>query len=118
MLIVCKLVTVNESLASNYKEPIKCISLNNRPCQTCPRLVDINSNGTLFYLFTLSVNKSGGSCNTIDDPYAGLCVSNKVKNMNVKVFNVRGKWNKIFSSTWTVKCRLNESVCNSNWNWI
>ena len=38
----------------------------------------------VFYPFTLSVNKWGGSCNTIDDPYAQVYVPNKVKNMNVK----------------------------------
>ena len=38
-------------------------------------------NETLFYLFTVSVNKYGGSCNTIDHPYARACVPNNVKNM-------------------------------------
>ena len=39
----------------------------------------------LFYPFPNSVNKCGASCNTIDDPYARVCVPNEV-NMNVKVF--------------------------------
>ena len=30
-------------------------------------------------LFTFTLNKSGGSCNTIDDPNAEVCVSNKAK---------------------------------------
>ena len=29
-----------------------------------------------------------GSFNIIHDPYAQVCVSNKVKNMNVRVFNL------------------------------
>ena len=33
----------------------------------------------LFYLFTVSGKKCGGSCNTIDDPYAQVGVPNKVK---------------------------------------
>ena len=33
-------------------------------------LVGINSNEPLFYPFTVSVNKCGGSCNAIDDQYA------------------------------------------------
>ena len=37
--------------------------------------------------FTVNVNKCGGSFNTIDDPYARVCVPNKVKNLNSKVFN-------------------------------
>ena len=30
----------------------------------------------------------GGSCSTIDDPYARVSVPYKLKNMNVKVFNL------------------------------
>ena len=67
---------------------LKCISLNNLPCQTRPTLVNINSNQPLYYPFTISVNKCGGSCNTIDDPNTRAYVPNKVRNMNVKVFNL------------------------------
>ena len=35
-----------------------------------------------------SVNKCGGSCNTIVDPFSQVGFPNKVKNMNVKVFNL------------------------------
>ena len=41
-----------------------------------------------FFPFTFSVNKSGGSCNTIDDPYVRVFVLNKVKNVNAKVFSL------------------------------
>ena len=44
--------------------------LNNQPCQARPTLVNIISDETIFYPFTVSANKSGGSCSTIDDPYA------------------------------------------------
>ena len=53
-----------------------------------PTLVNINSDETLFYSFTFSVNKCGRRSNTINDPYARDCVPNKVKNMNLKVFNL------------------------------
>ena len=33
-------------------------------------LLDINSNETLLYAYTVSINKCGGSCSTIDDSYA------------------------------------------------
>ena len=58
------------SLASNSKGPIKCVSLNNQPCQARPTLVIINSNEPLYYPFIVSVTKSGGSCNTIDAQYS------------------------------------------------
>ena len=36
---------------------------------TVPRLTLLKSDKTLFYPFTVSVNKCDGRCNTIDDPY-------------------------------------------------
>ena len=65
--------TFLESLASNSKGPIKYVSPNNRPYQTRSTLVDINPNETrFFFLFIVSVNKCGGSCNTFDDSYARI----------------------------------------------
>ena len=97
---ICTAGVLDRPSASNSKEPIKCISLNNQPSQGRPTLDDINCNETLFYRFTVSVNKCCGSCNAIDDPYAWVCVLNKVKNMNVKLFNLmpRVKLNETFSS--------------------
>ena len=40
-------------------------------------LDDIKSNKPLYYLCTVSVNECDGSCNTIDDPYAQICVPKK-----------------------------------------
>ena len=77
-----------KSLASICKGSIKCVFLNNRPCQARPTFVGINSNETLFYQFTGSVNKCGIICNTIDESYAQVCVPNKVEDVNVKVFNM------------------------------
>ena len=88
---------MDDTLAS-YTEDIKCVSLNNRPCQVTQTLVDINSNETIFYPFNVNFDKCGGSCNTIGYPYAPVCVPNKVKNMNVKIFNLMSnKSNKTFS---------------------
>ena len=75
----------------NSKGYINYVSLNNRPCQTRLTLVDINSNETLFYPFTVIVNKSGGNCNAVDDPYVSVCVAGKVKNMSVRVFNLTSR---------------------------
>ena len=59
-----------------------------RPCQARRTLVDTNSNETIFYPFAVSVNKCAGSCNSINDPRVQVSVSNKVKNMNAKIFNL------------------------------
>ena len=59
-----------ELLAPNSNGPIKCVSLNNLRRKTRATHFNISSDQTCFYRFTVSVNKCGGSCNTIDDPYA------------------------------------------------
>ena len=46
----CTIGSFGASLASKHQ-----------PCQTRPTLVNINSYETLFYPFTVSVNKCGGS---------------------------------------------------------
>ena len=77
-----------KSLVFNSKRPIKCLSLNNQPCKDRPSFFYTNSDKTLFYPFTVSINKSGGSCNSINDLYPRVFVSNKEKKMNLKVFNL------------------------------
>ena len=52
-------------------------------------LVDIKRNETIFYTFKVSLNICGGGCNTIADPYAQVRVLSKLKNRNMKVFNLR-----------------------------
>ena len=88
LLKVCTVKSFGELLASNFEGSIKCVSLNNRPCQARPTNVNSSFNITLFYSFTVSVNRCGGRCNTIYDPYVRVNAPGKVKNMNVKVFNL------------------------------
>ena len=83
-------------ISSLCENKIKCLTLNNWLCHARPRLVNINSDETLFYQFTVSVNKCGGSCNNIDNPYAWIRVPNKIKNVNVKVINW---WSRVHLST-------------------
>ena len=88
LLSVCTIVNFGELLAFTYNEAVKCVSPNNQPYKATSTIVNINSDKTPFYPSTVSVNKGSGSCNTIGDSYARVCVLNKVKNMNVKVFNL------------------------------
>ena len=70
-------------MASNFKECIKCVSLNNGSSHARITLVNSNSNESLYYPYTVSVNKCGGSCNTTKDPYALVSVPDKVKNVTI-----------------------------------
>ena len=54
LLSVCTQVGFSRSLTP--KEPIKCLTLSNRPCQARLTLVHINADETFFYPITVSVN--------------------------------------------------------------
>ena len=60
------LLSFGGSLAS---DKAKCVSLNNQSCETRPALFNTNSKKPLYYPFSVSVNKCGGFCKTIDDSY-------------------------------------------------
>ena len=62
--------------------------MNNQECKTRSEIINTNNNEPVFYPFSIKVNKCGGSCNNINDPYAKLCVPDVVKNINLKVFNL------------------------------
>ena len=79
MLSVSTTGSFRESLVFNSKGPIKCKSLNNQPSKARPTFVNINSGETLLYPFIFTVTEGRGSCNTIEDPGARICVPNKVK---------------------------------------
>ena len=116
-LSVCKIENLGELLNSISKGPMVCVSINNQTCKSRPRLVNINTDKTLFDPVTVTVNKCGESCNTIDDVYSRGCVPNKIKNMNVKIFNLMSGLNEtnflVQHESCECKCRLNKSVCNS-----
>ena len=67
---------------------LNCISMKNQECKVRPEIINVNSNEPVFYPFSIKTSKCSGSCNNIDDPYAKICVSNVIKDLNVKVFNV------------------------------
>ena len=72
---------------------LECISMNNQKCKERAKIIDVNSNEPVFYPFSIKVNKCSGSCSSINDPYAKLCVPDIVKNINVKVFNLMSRFN-------------------------
>ena len=71
----------------------------------------------MLYPYSIKINKCKGSCNTINDPYAKLCVPDTINNINVKVFNLMSRTNEIRHIEWhktcKCKCRLDASVCNN-----
>ena len=70
---------------------LKCVSMNNQECKIRPEIVNVNTNEHLFYPYSITINKCKGSCNTINDSYAKLCVPDTIKNINVKIFNLMSR---------------------------
>ena len=108
MLFGCNLSSVN---------PLECISMNNQQWKLRPEIVNINSNKPIFYPFNIKTSNCSGSCNNINDSYAKLCVSDVIKNINIKVFNLISRTNerRHVKCHETCKCkyRLDASVCNN-----
>ena len=47
--------------------PLSRISMNNQACKIRPEIVNINSNETVLYPFSIKTSKCSGSCNNIND---------------------------------------------------
>ena len=62
--------------------------MKNQACKVRSEFINLNSNEPVFYLFSIRISKCSGSCNNINDPYVKICVSDAIKDLNVKVFNL------------------------------
>ena len=88
-----------------------------------PKILDVNKGvgEALFYPYNVLVNKCSGSCNTLEDPMARLCVPNIIKNVNIKVNNFLMRLNETHNVLWHESCKcvclLNSSVCNNKQIW-
>ena len=79
------LINLTISLFSILKvRALKCVSVINRKCMPRPIILDINEGvgKALFYPYNVLVNKCSGSCDTINNPLAKLCVPGIVKRVN------------------------------------
>ena len=119
-----KIISLLISLFDIIKtKALKCVSVVNQKCMPRPKILDVNEGvgEALFYPYNVLVNKCSGSCDTLDDPMAKICVSNIVKRVNMKVYNFLMRLNETRNVLWPESCkcvcRLNSSVCNSKQIW-
>ena len=100
---------------------LSCIWINNQECKVSPQIANVNSNDPVFYPFSIEASKYSGSCKNINDPYAKMCVSDVVKNLNVKVFNLISRTNETRHIEWhetcKCKCRLDATINNNQQHW-
>ena len=68
---------------------LECVSIVNQKCMPRPKILDVNEGvgEALFYPYNVFVNKCNGSCDTINNPMAKLCVPNVIKRVNMQVYN-------------------------------
>ena len=97
---------------------LECVSMNYQDCKIRPEMRNFNTNEPLLYSYSIEINKFKGSCNTINDPYAKICIPDNIKNANVKVFNLVSRTNETRHIKWhktcKCKCRLDASACSNN----
>ena len=94
----CNLSSVN---------PLECVSINNQERKVRPEIVNVNSNKPIFCSFSIKTSKCSGSCNNINDPYAKLSVSDVIKDLNIKDFNLMSRTDETRHTEWheTYKCK-------------
>ena len=72
---------------------LECVSMNNQECKIRTEIIHLKTNEPMFYPYSIKINKCKGSRNTINDPYAKICVPDEIKNTNVKVFKLMSRTN-------------------------
>ena len=100
---------------------LRYISMTYKECKVRPEIINVNSDESVFYPFSIKASKCSCSCNNINDPYAKMCVPDVGKSLNVKVFNLMSRTNETRHikrhETCNCKCRLDASVCNNKQCW-
>ena len=81
--------------------------MKNQECKTRPQIVNINSNNSIFYPFSIKISKCSGNCNNINNPYAKMCVPDVMKDLNVKVFNLMSRTNETRFIEWHENVSVN-----------
>ena len=93
------------------------ISVTNQKCKVRPKVINVNSDESVFFPFSIKTSKFCGSRNNINDPYAEMCVPDVAKNLNVKVFNLMPRTNETRHIEWhetcKCRCRFDASVSNN-----
>ena len=95
---VKKVFFIGLTILSNFTNAnsLSCISMNNQECKTRAQVINVN----VFFPFSIETSKCTSSCNNINCPDAKICVSDIIKNLNVKVFNLMSSTNETRFIEW------------------
>ena len=111
------LINLTISLFSIFKtRSLECVSFVNQKCMPRPKILDVNEGvgEALFHPYNVLVNKCSGSCDTLNNPMAKMCVPNIIRRINMKVYNFLMRLNETGNVFWHESykcvCKLNSSV--------
>ena len=102
---------------AKVSDSTKCMSLNNELFLAIPTLINLNPNKLHYYPFMVNANRLNGSCNTFDDPYGGICVSNKTEDGKLNCFDNKNKLIENINKTYFTKCFGFAMWFYWNWYW-
>ena len=98
-----RLIVLTMSLFNIIKtKALECVSVVNQKCMPRPKILDVieGIGEALFYPYNVQVNNCSGSCNTLDNPMAKLCVPNVIKGVNMQVYNFLMRLNETGNVLW------------------
>ena len=72
---------------------LSCISMTNKECKVRTEIINVNSDGPVFYPFSIKTSKCCGIRNNKNNPYVKTGVPDVMKNLNVRVFNLMSRTN-------------------------
>ena len=110
------------NIATNASNHTKCVSVSTQKCKTQPTLINFHPNKynqeLHYYPFVVKLGKCVGSCNTLNDLYNRVCVSNKTEDLNVHVFNmIIGKTeSKVITKYISCECKKGYA-CEKDYIW-
>ena len=74
--------------------------MNNQECKIRTEIINVNSDESVLFPFSIKKSKCSSSYDNINDLHAKLCVPDVVKNMNIKVFNLMSRTNETRHVKW------------------
>ena len=109
----------------NASSHTKCIYLSNHKCKIQPALISFYPNECSqqfhYYPFMVKLDRSVGSCNTLNDLSNKVYVPNKTEDLNLSMFNMITGINESQALTkynsCKYKCKFDERKCNSQQWW-
>ena len=117
---VKKVFVVGLTILSGFTNgnSLSCISMNNQECKRRPQVINVNGDEPVFCPFSIKTSKCSGSCNNINYTYANISVTDFVKNLNVKVFNLMSRTNETRFIEWhqtcKCECKFGANICINN----